>query len=171
MGKPLPSTMVGIRRLIAASDSALDRSNEAKLTEALAHTNASGQINGLPLLEGRQPVVWLVRPLSVRDYRGLTRTSAHELQKAITEDRLRSVIVERATFAECCDAFALGVVGVENATGADGKPIDLEFDDAPGGKSRVLKPECVDELFARFKADTINDIGRQVIEACELPPR
>lgn len=171
MSKNLPTTLTGARRLIAPSDPALDHTDEAKLEKALAHTNATGQINGLPLKDGQRPVVWHVRSLGVRDLRALARTSAHELQKAMAEDRLRSVIVDRATFPEQCDAFALGVVAAENATDEAGRPIELEFEDRPGGKAKVLTEDTLDAILRRYFAEVIVEIGQQVIEACHLPPR
>lgn len=160
--------LTGPRRLIYSMDPAIDRSDEEKADEALRHANEKGDTNGLPLKDGQLPVIWHLRSLSVDDYSQFVLSSAHQLQQAMANQRIRSAVLERTTFPEYLSAFALGLVKADGATDADGEPLRIEFDES-GGRRKVSKA-TLDAIFQRYKAGLFVELGRQVIEACEVPP-
>lgn len=130
--------------------------------------DGTGALNGLPLKDGRQPVVWELAPLSERAYAELTRTSLHDLQKAINEKGIGGALLDRGTYAEDREGARRGLIGAKGAVGEDGRPLELRFDDAAGGK--VLRSESLEELYRCYGPRLIGEIGRRVIDLSELDP-
>lgn len=147
-------------------DPALDDSNPAALEAALAKFRETGDVKVLPLKNGTQPAIWKLTSMTEKAYRGLSRTSAFEVHKAMADQNLRHVLMERATYGETSEAARRCLVGVEGALDERGRPFEIKTE----GKERVLTEACMEALFERWGARLIAELGLRAIDACEVGP-
>lgn len=147
-------------------DPALDDSDPAALEDALAKVRETGDVKALPLKEGKRPVIWKLTSLTEKAYRALSRTSAFEVHKAMADQNLRHVLMERATYAETSEATRRCLIGVEGALGADDRPFQIQTE----GKERMLTEACMEALFERWGARLVSELGLRAIDACEVGP-
>lgn len=161
-----------MRRSLASTTHVWSRDPALKpgdgLEAALKAANNDGQLDGLPLKDGRQPAIWELRALSERGYAELTRTSLHDLRQAMAANGLGGALMDRGTYSEDRDAARRGLISVKNATDEDGRPFVLRFEDAASGQ--LLTAETVERLYARFGPRLIGELGRRVIDLSELDP-
>lgn len=139
---------------IFSRDPAIDRTDEAKVTEALKHSRDTGEKNGVPVREGRTLAIWQLQSLSDRGYTELTRFSA------LNGD---------ANHPTRREALRRGLIAVEGALDEDGRPLRLEFQDGgPGGQ--VVTDATLDRIHRIYGPRCVGELGQRVIDVTEADP-
>lgn len=133
----------------ATSDDARE-AEDAKIKDALRHYEETGELNGLPLKDGRKPAKWHVRDLSMRHW-----------------EEVSSLLRANQIEVGARQAVRYGLVAAEDATDENQVPIPLKREDTDG----PLTMATVEALYARYRHNLLEELGGKVIHLCNLDPR
>jgi hypothetical protein len=159
----------GSSRWIWTRDPAIDGYEDAdEKARAISELNEKGgDPDSLKRKNGRQPVVWEFTGLDDDCYTDFTRTAQPEVVRLLARG-VASTLMVRATHEERRAAFRRGIVGVQNAKGADGRPLALEFTSDNVGK--ILSRESTRQVMQLFGPRLIGELGQAIIDASEVDP-
>lgn len=149
---------------IWSRDPALNASDEAALYAGLDEHHKSGDASKVPLVEGKQPVLWQLLSLTDRGYASLTRVSHHQVLSAIA-GKDPTVLAARAVYLERREAARRGVVGVEGYVDEDGRPFRLDFE--KDGEDQVLTQKSIERLHRHFGPLLIGELGQRILDLTE----
>lgn len=123
---------------------------DEKISAAVKHFKETGDLNGLPLKDGRTPAKWHIRDLPLRPWEEVSAL-------------LRANAIEVAAR----QALRYGLVVAEDATDENGTPLKLDREDNDG----PLTMKGVETLFVRYRQMFISELGGQIIHLNNMDPR
>ena len=123
---------------------------DEKISAAVKHFKETGDLNGLPLKDGRTPAKWHIRDLPLRPWEEVSAL-------------LRANAIEVAAR----QALRYGLVVAEDATDENGTPLKLDREDNDG----PLTMKGVEMLFVRYRQMFISELGGQIIHLNTMDPR
>jgi hypothetical protein len=150
---------------------AADASDEEKKAhaEALAAKQAAfsdgfrkmfdeGDVSALPLKNGRRPVVWKLREPPGRVQADLCTDHPLDLSKPLKPQRRN--VREWARHV---------IVGADGALGRNnGRALEFKTVTVPGG--RALTEACIDEIWACYGPNCVEELAARGVLICELDP-
>lgn len=155
----LDYSMAQRRKVVSFFDSAIDR-ERSRLAEYLQDGHPAGWLEYLVLLEGRQPVLWELRPLDVDEV--TAATAAHRWQSADGRSYENTELIHAEAFRRA----VTGWTGLRLRRDGQLEEMVPSFEDAGPGQ-RILTAACVREL-SRLARPIVQELGKCAMKSAVL---